>query len=726
LTSALADANPRLNAALEYAARGWPVVPLHTPLPDGSCDCRKATCDAVGKHPRTRDGLKSATTDAAKIRKWWSMWPHANVGVRTGELRPGWYLSVLDVDPRAAGDESLENLEAKHGKLPETKLALTGGGGRHFVFEGDKPLKTTSGRLSSGLDTRGGGGSFGAGYIVAPPSKHHSGREYTWELSSPDTPAVPPSWLLAMVNGPTVVGGTAPMNDGDRIVDGQAGGTGRKKSLHSMGRTMRARGMTEEEILAALLVVNEHRCDPPLDEKDVRRVAEHAARVAPGRSPEYEAKANAKREREREPGEDDDQPQPRWWEGHGLVYDKHGNLKNTFANLCTVLRFAPTYSGQFSYNEMILQPVREGKTMSDGDIGHLREQIEKLYGFSPETGNLHQSLITVAEERRFHPVRQYLDGLQWDGVSRLGRVAQAILGVTDQPLACSMIRKWFIAAVARAMNPGCKVDSALILTGDQKLFKSTFFQVLGGKWHSCTRIDPTNKDSLQQINAAWVFELAEIDSVTSRSHASDLKQFMTCSTDAFRPPYGRSVQSVPRSGVMCGTTNKIRFLTDETGSRRFWIVTVLKKVDIRTLALIRDQLWAEAAEIYRRHKTDEHLFWLTDEEEAVRECDAEQYADEDPWRSIITSYFQDLFRRGNLRNDYRIIELARDPIKISVSDNLRIAKPFEQRLGAILTSLGLKRRYITIVRDKVRFPQAWTWEFPSEAIERLKTETTDP
>lgn len=637
MTPDAADTNPLLAAALDYAARGWAVVPLHTPLPDGHCDCRKQSCDAVGKHPRTKDGLKSATTDPAKIRRWWGMWPASNIGIRTGEIRPGWYLSVLDVDTKAGGQESLENLEGIHGKLPDTRHSLTGGGGDHYVFEGDQPMKTTSGRLSSGLDTRGGGGSFGPGYIVAPPSRHRSGREYVWELSSPEACAPPPSWLLAMVNGPTVVGGRGPEPAGERIVDGQAGGAGRKKTLHSIGRTMRAREMTFEEILAALVVVNERRCDPPLDEKDVRRVAEHAARVPPGRSPEYEAKAQP---REREPGEDDDQPPPPWWEGHTLVYDKHGKLKNTFANLCTVLRFAPTYQGKYSYDEMLLRPVREGKPMSDGDVGHLREELEKLYSLTPETGNIHQALLTVAEERRFHPVRHYLTELpSWDGVCRIDSLIGTVLKIgrgQDPQLATSLLRKWFISAVARAMKPGCKCDTALVLVGDQGLKKSMFFEMLAGPWFGDSRMDIENKDSVLQLHATWIYEWGEIEEITGRKQADTVKKFLSVRRDLLRPPYARGVDFYPRACVIVGTTNNPEFLNDPTGDRRFWIIELAEETDIKLLLEWRDALWAEALAAYHAGET-----WHLDRgEEASRAEDARAHHIHDPWEPLIAEWLE--------------------------------------------------------------------------------------
>src|SRR5262245_24162450 len=149
----------RLEAALIYAEYGWPVFPVHTPTRDPTkpCSCRRVTCpqignhpchkntckdrgnhpchqsvcDRAGKHPRTISGVKDATTDKAQIRQWWDMWPSANIGIATGK-EAGFF--VLDVDPRKGSAKVLSFLEAKHGKLPETRTADTGGGGVHYLF----------------------------------------------------------------------------------------------------------------------------------------------------------------------------------------------------------------------------------------------------------------------------------------------------------------------------------------------------------------------------------------------------------------------------------------------------------------------------------------------------------------------------------------------------------------------------------------------------------------
>ena len=186
-----------LEHALEMSARGWRVLPLHYPTGDG-CSCVvdgpvDARCDRQGKHPIARGGLSCATTDRVRIRRWWARRPW-NVGVATGGG-----LLVLDIDPRHAGDVSLDALEAAHGELPRGVVACTGGGGLHLWYRYDVAtgrVPCSVGKLGAGLDVRADGG-----LVVAPPSVHESGRLYGWELSS-DPADVPlgdaPAWLLAL------------------------------------------------------------------------------------------------------------------------------------------------------------------------------------------------------------------------------------------------------------------------------------------------------------------------------------------------------------------------------------------------------------------------------------------------------------------------------------------------------------------------------------------------
>ena len=177
-------------AALELAALGLHVVPLHTPRP-GGCTCGRANCGRnTGKHPRLREWEKRASKDPAVIRGWWKRWPEANVGVKTG---PASGVIVVDVDPERGGEETLRSFEVEKGPLPETWRSLTGGNGLH-VWTKHPGGELHDRVLGPGLEVRANGGQ-----VVAPGSLHRSGRVYRWEFGfDPRSTAlgVPPPWLL--------------------------------------------------------------------------------------------------------------------------------------------------------------------------------------------------------------------------------------------------------------------------------------------------------------------------------------------------------------------------------------------------------------------------------------------------------------------------------------------------------------------------------------------------
>ena len=218
MIDATATGNPTLDAALAYAHRGWPVIPIHA-IDGGRCTCGDADCKSPGKHPRTAHGLNEATTGEAAIRRWWGRWADANVAMVTGARS---VIFVVDVDPRHGGDDSLSDLEHQHGELPNTVESITGGGGRHIFFAhpgGGARIPNSSGKLGPGLDVRGDGG-----YVVVEPSLHASGRRYAFELShhpSDTKPAAAPAWLLEMVieedEPAAVAAATVQVDDQDRV-----------------------------------------------------------------------------------------------------------------------------------------------------------------------------------------------------------------------------------------------------------------------------------------------------------------------------------------------------------------------------------------------------------------------------------------------------------------------------------------------------------------------------
>jgi len=175
------DDCPLLDEALQYAQRGWSVFPVYQAVSAGVCSCPEGVaCTSVGKHPRTQQGFKAATTDEAIIQDWWARWPKANIGIATGNVSK---LVVIDVDPRNGGDESLRQLEDSHGDLSSGLVVQTGGGGQHIYFTyPDGGIDLKSHVLTVGVDIKADGG-----YVVAPPSLHASGKEYRWATSDNHT-----------------------------------------------------------------------------------------------------------------------------------------------------------------------------------------------------------------------------------------------------------------------------------------------------------------------------------------------------------------------------------------------------------------------------------------------------------------------------------------------------------------------------------------------------------
>lgn len=265
-----------LAMALEYAALGWPVLPLYG-IANGGCTCAKnSACPSAGKHPRINNGPKGASVDPAVITRWFQRWPDANVGIVTGGASG---LLVLDIDPRHGGNESLAEFRERNGELPATLQANSGGGGRHWFFR--CPENRTGNRTNlsglSGLDLRGDGG-----YIVAAPSAHASGGSYAWvEGFSREAVLAAPAWLYAVANAKGGGGHAKAAPASHEVTGAPIGEGGRNDTLFRIGCGFRHKGMEADEIRAELLRVNAGRCQPPLGQDEVERIAQSAAAYSP-------------------------------------------------------------------------------------------------------------------------------------------------------------------------------------------------------------------------------------------------------------------------------------------------------------------------------------------------------------------------------------------------------------------------------------------------------------
>lgn len=332
-----------------------------------------------------------------------------------------------------------------------------------------------------------------------------------------------------------------------------------------------------------------------------------------------------------------------------LDYDRKGSIKSTAKNIIHILENDPLLSGHlwhdlFSGFDLVkggLPWDRKATQWGNRDDANLRIYLEENYGVTGKD-KIKDAKDAVFTRNRVHPIRDYLNGLTWDGVPRLDTLIVNYLGAADTVLNRAMTRKHFAAAVARVMNPGCKYDYCLIITGAEGIGKSTLFAVMGGEWFNDSLVTMEGKNGMEQARGGWVIELPELGSI-KRSDVEQVKAYISRQDDTYRPAYGTVVEKHPRQCIFCGTTNETYFLKGDTGNRRFWVMAanpdVRKHNDVKAdLMAERDQIWAEAVEVWRK---GEKLYLPKDLEIEARQRQAE-YNDEadDPMKDMLTAYLE--------------------------------------------------------------------------------------
>jgi len=287
---------------------------------------------------------------------------------------------------------------------------------------------------------------------------------------------------------------------------------------------------------------------------------------------------------------------------------------------------------------------------------------------------------------RYHPVRDYLQGLVWDQRKRLHGMLADYFGAFDKGQPEDYIAeaglRWMVSAVARIMSPGCQVDHLLVLEGpNQGEGKSSGLRILAGDDNFSDSLphDLSHKDAKDHVRGKWIIELPELTQF-KRNEIETLKAFITRREEVFRPSYGRHEIRAPRQCVFAGTTNETEYLVDTTGNRRFWGVSI-GAIDLDALRRDRDQLWAEAAHLYRAGER----WHLTRQMEQVAAAEAGKRMATDPW-AVPISHLIDGDNR--LRGE----ELTPGEI-LSIMD-LREAERTPnnaKRVASVLTSLGWRQ-----------------------------------
>ncbi len=301
-----------------------------------------------------------------------------------------------------------------------------------------------------------------------------------------------------------------------------------------------------------------------------------------------------------------------------LQRNQNGAVKGTIDNILIILDGDPALKGKFALNlfanrgEVLgaLPWQRDGKRRlwSDTDSNGLYWYLERLWGIT-QRGNIDSALDIHAATHAFNEVQNYLNGLVWDGVQRLDTLFIDYLGAKDTAYNRAVCRKSFTGAVARAMQPGCKYDTLLILAGPQGIGKSTLLDKMSRGWFNDSIRSFEGKEASELLQGVWLVEIAELDAFR-RTEISRIKQFLSLKADRYRAAYGRHVKELPRCCVFFGTCNEMEFLQDTTGNRRFWPVDVgeipqTKSVFTDLTDEVINQLWAEAK---MRWQTGEQLY----------------------------------------------------------------------------------------------------------------------
>jgi predicted P-loop ATPase len=337
---------------------------------------------------------------------------------------------------------------------------------------------------------------------------------------------------------------------------------------------------------------------------------------------------------------------------------------------CAAVLMAPL-PGRGSDEPHIPRPV------TDTDVNMLQEYLQRNGLRRVGKDTTHQAVDIRAHERAFHPVRDYLLGIDWDGQKRLASWLADYLGAERSIYSERIGTMFLVGMVARILEPGCRADYMLILEGPQGARKSTACSILGGQWFSDNLPDiTTGKDVAQHLPGKWLIEIAEM-SALSKVEAAALKAFVTRPVERYRPSYGRKEVIQPRQCIFIGTTNKTAYLRDETGGRRFWPVKV-SHIDTDALERDRDQLFAEAVKLYYSG-----FEWWPDSEFERQHIQPEQEDrfEEDVWEDPVTSWLDG-------RQRVTVNEVATEAIGIAPA---RISRADQNRIIAVLEGLGWKR-----------------------------------
>lgn len=608
-------------------------------------------------------GMKFATTDGAALKAWWACWPDALIGIRTGHVSG---LYVLDVD-RKNGKDGYVAINANNWTIPNTVAVQTPSGGAHYYFriprDDQRRWKSDADQLGSGLDRRG-----DDSYVVW----------YGADLSQPI--AEPPSWMTTDIQPrkdqapnetrkPLGTDRAPNFNDATRALYSTDPNEMNYDDWRNISCAFRqsATGLGVDDAMVRVAWDGwcaQYTSNSSADNEKLWRSTEHGTSVGwsylRGKAPleiQFELMFGAPHERapqQPSPISTPTMPMPheRAPQSIPAPLDGYQSIISTSTDdsgKSTLIETVKLLHGQlnvaldeFSQSIFATGPLPWDlnatfpRRWTELDTLHTVIVANALFK-TPGKDTAFDAVTMIANRKKFHSVRDYLNRLQWDGAPRLAGMLTTYFGVPHSDYSIRVGCKFMIAAVARVMKPGCKADNVLVLEGPQGAQKSSSLNALvGDDWFADELPDLHSKDAAIQLDGKWIVEVAEL-SALKRSDVETVKKFMSRKSDRYRAPYEKIANDHPRQCLFVGTTNDKNYLKDQTGNRRFWPATC-GTIDTAGLRRDRDQLWAEALLCFTRGD----IWWFAVDEEHLARAEQELRREIDQWEEPINVHLKAL------------------------------------------------------------------------------------
>ncbi len=655
------------DVALEYVGRGWTPVAI----PQGS------------KGPRNKDWPHLEISEAT-VKKHFPA--GSNIGIQMGRCSGG--LADVDLD-------CPEAMLLAPSLLPETG-AIFGRQSKprsHYLYTGTGDIEPKA--AIQFKDAQGGmlvefriGGGEKAAQTMAPGSVHPSGEAVRW-----DSDSAPAEMPYALLKAAVMKLAVAIM-----LLRGypKEGIGARHEAALRLGGFLARVSWDAETIMDFVETLAEAAKDAEVTDR--RRAAGDAAEAHARGEASFGMPALAEYF-----GEDTVKQIAKWFRYREKAAPSYGQpgasteyqrtatgvpLMNLF-NVMVTLRSDDAVRDSFAFDEMeravIVQRPLPGQVAIgsyprpaiDEDTSALQHWLQGYGLRNVGRDVVHEAINLRAGEQSFHPVRDRLDGLRWDRKRRLYDFLPTYFGAENTFYTRTIGRLFLIQMVARIYEPGCKADYMLIIEGDQGKLKSSACEALAGQWFSDQLPDLSHKDSSQHLRGKWLIEIAELHTF-KRTEVNLLKGYLARRVERYRPSYGRREVVEPRQTVFIGSSNSDQYLGDVTGGRRFWPFKA-HKIDLAAIRRDRDQLFAEAVELYLVGV----WWWPTRDFErdyARKEQDARY--DADAWEVPILQYLN--LQVKAKRRAVLVNEVAKNALgfhsdgQIGTTDHIRIKKVLQR------------------------------------------------